>query len=318
MTNVSLTLASIATSTPLSQGIRNMIQEENPLLDHVQFATVGKGDPSFTWHEETTQGTAAFRAINGSWTPNNGQFVPKNEPLAILGGEVAWDIAIERRYGNAMPNFIADLVKQKSRAAYRKWEETVFEGDTGVDPNAFDGLRVRCTERGMEFDASGAGTDRTELTLAMLDEVLDAVIGDPGSKVIHANQFLRRKINALMRAAGQSREMVSSDFGRQFEAYAGSPIVVQQRSNDMTSILSFDEDPGDGGDDSASIYVVHWGSPDEEQAAVGLLGAGASWDAYGLGEDFENPQDKARLEVDCGMALIGNRGAARLRALGQI
>ncbi|MCC6311333.1 MAG: hypothetical protein IT345_10505 [Trueperaceae bacterium] len=314
MTNVSSTLAAIATATPQSQGIRNMIQEENPILDYLQFATVPQGDPSFVWHEETQQGTAAFRALNGSWTPNNGQFVPKNEPLAILGGEVAWDIAINRRYGNSMPTFMADLIKQKSRAAYRKFEEAIFEGDVGVDPNSFDGLRVRCTERGMEFKIS-TGTDRDELTLAKLDEILDAVVG---AKTIHLNQWLKRKVNALMRAAGQAREMVGSDFGRQFEAYAGAPLIVQQRLNDMSTILDFDEDPGDAGDDSASIYVCHWGTPEEENAAIALIGAGASWDPYGIPEDFEAPQEKTRLEVDCGMALIGNRGAARLYGVGKI
>lgn len=319
MANLSLANAAIVTSAPESDGIRQMIMEENPIIDRIVFEPIAEGVNSHRWLEETSQGTAAFRGVNSSYTANHGQLRPYSEPVAILGGEIAIDIALLRRMGNDIPGGILNYQLQaKARAAYRKFEETWFEGDVGVDPNAFDGLRVRCTERGMEFAGNGSGTDRAELTLAMLDEVLDAVVG---TKTIHLNQFLRRKVNALMRAAGQAREMVDGEFGRQYDSYAGVPMVVQERRNDMTTILGFDEDPGDGGDDSASIYVAHYGSGDEDQAVVGLLGSGGAWDCYllnGEGGTQDAPVTKARLEVYPGMAVHGNRAAARLRDIGQL
>lgn len=319
MANLSLTNAAVVTSAPESVGIRMMIEEENPILDFMTMVPTPEGSSGHKWFEETNQGTAAFRAINGSYTANHAQLRPYQETVAILGGEVGIDIAIPRLYGNDLPGGIMQYqLNAKARAAFRKFEETVFEGDVGVDPNAFDGFRVRATERTMEFDATGSGTDRAELTLAMLDEVLDAVVG---TKVIHTNQFLRRKINALMRAAGQAREMVGGEFGRQFETYAGNPIVIQERRNDMSTILGFDEDPGDGGDDASSIYVAHYGGPDEDQAVMGLVGYGGAWDAYmlnGNGGTQDAPVDKARLEVYVGLAVHGNRGLARLKGVGQI
>jgi hypothetical protein len=321
MANLSLINAALVTTLPEAIGIRMMIEEENPILDYMTMVPVAAGSPSHRWLEETSQGTAAFRAINGTYTANHGILRPYQEPLAILGGEVGIDIAINALYGNELGGaggIMRYQMEAKARAAYRKFEETVFEGDTGVDPNAFDGFRVRATERAMEFAGNGTGTDRAELTLAMLDEVLDAVVG---AKVIHCNQFLRRKINALVRAAGQSREMVSSEFGRQFEAYANTPIVIQERRNDMTTILGFDEDPGDGGDDAASIYVAHYGGGDEDQAVMGIVGASGAWDVVPLNGDKgtqDAPLDKGRLEVYVGMAVHGNRGLARLRDIGQI
>lgn len=319
MSNLSLANAAIVTSRPESAGIRQMIVEENPIMDFIQWVAIPQGSGAHRWFEETSIGTAAFRAINGTYTANHAQLRPYQEPVAILGGEISIDIAIPRLYGNDLPGGIFQYQSNaKARAAQRLLETTWFEGDVGVDPNSFDGLRVRCTERGMEFDATGTGTDRVELSLSMLDEVLDAVVG---SKVIHTNQWLRRKINALIRAAGQAREMVGGEFGRQYESYAGVPIVLQERRNDMTTILGFDEDPGDGGDDSASIYVVHYGGADEDQAVVGLVGAGGAWDLYSLngsGGTQDAPLDKGRLEVYCGMAFHGNRGAARLKGIGQL
>ena len=319
MANLSLANAAIVTSAPESAGVRQMIMEENPLMDFIQWAGIAEGVGSHRWFEETSQNTAAFRAINGSYTANHALLRPYNEPVAILGGEVAIDMAIPHLYGNDLPGGIMQYqLNAKARAAYRKFEETVFEGDTGIDPNSFDGLRIRTAERGMEFAGNGSGTDRIELTLAMLDEVLMAVVG---TKTIHLNQWLIRKINALMRAAGQARENVGGEFGRIYFSYADFPLVVQERTNDMTTILGFDEDPGDGGDDAASIYVVHWGSSEEDQAVVGLVGAGGAWDAYaltGAGGAEASPVDKARLEVYVGIAMHGNRAAARLKDIGQL
>lgn len=319
MSNLSLANAAIVTSRPESAGIRQMIVEENPIMDFIQWVPIPQGSGAHRWFEETSQGTAAFRAINGTYTANHAQLRPYSEPVAILGGEISIDIAIPRLYGNDLPGGIFQYqANAKARAAHRLLETTWFEGDTGVDPNSFDGLRVRCIERGMEFDATGTGTDRVELALSMLDEVLDAVVG---TKVIHTNQWMRRKVNALVRAAGQAREMVGGEFGRQFESYAGAPIVIQERRNDMTTVLGFDEDPGDGGDDSASIYVVHYGGAEDDQAIVGLVGAGGAWDLYSLnpaGGTQDAPLDKGRLEVYAGMAQHGNRGAARLKGIGQL
>lgn len=318
MANLSLDNAAVVTSAPESSGIRQMIRERNPIMDYLQWAGTADGVGAHRWFEETSQGSAAFRAVNGTYTATHGALRPYSEPLAILGGEVAIDIAIPRLYGNDLPGGImAYQLNAKARAAFRKFEETWFEGDGGIDPNSFDGLRVRATERGMEFNGANA-TDRGELTLAMLDEVFDAVIG---SKVLHANQWIKRKINALIRAQGAAIETVNSDFGVQMLSYAGVPIVIQERENDMTSILGFDEDPGDAGDDASSIYVCHYGGAEDDQAVVALVGAGGAWDAYATtdtGGAEASPVDKARLEVYVGMAWHGNRAAARLKGIGKI
>src|SRR5690554_8066443 len=88
----------------------------------------------------------------------------------------------------------------RSRSAMMTFGHQLIEGDAGINPNSFDKLRVRAAERNMEFPM--AAGDVGELTLEKLDEVFDAVLG---SKVVHLNQWLKRKINALMRAAGQAR-----------------------------------------------------------------------------------------------------------------
>lgn len=305
--------AQVTSQENYSVVIRNMIQEENPLLDLLPMVPVPMGNNQHGWFEETSQGTASTRAINGSWTPNYARFIPKTASLTIFGGEIKWDRQIPNLYGDRMPNFLQHQAEAKARATYRKIEETLIEGDPAVDPNAFEGMRLLANERTMEFNLGTS--DREELTLSKLDEVLDAVYGSP---FILCSQWHRRKVNALMRAAGQSREMVDTGFGRQIESYAGVPMVVNQRRNDLSTILGFDEDPGDAGDDASSLYVINPIGPEEDQGVHCIIGAGSAFEAYGLGEDWDNPQEKARLEATVGFVVKGNRGLARYSKIGQI
>ena len=90
------------------------------------------------------------------------------------------------------------------------------------------------------------------LTLAKLDEMIDAVQGTPD--VIFCNKTMRRKINALMRAAGQATETVSDAFGRQINSYAGCGIGVIEEDAEGNAILGFDEE-----DDTTSIYACKFG-----------------------------------------------------------
>lgn len=294
--------------------LRNLIQEENPLYDLLPVVPVPMGNNQHGWWEETSIGSASTRAINGSWTPSYARFIPKTESLAILGGEIKYDRQIPKLYGDRMPNFLEHQADAKARATHRKLEELLYEGDIAVDPYGFDGLRNRASERNMEFDFAN-GTDAGELTLAKLDEMLDAVVGSP---FLNTSQWVRRKINALMRAEGQAREMVDGGFGRQFPSYANVPIVVNERRNDMSTLLGFDEDPGDGGDDAASIYLINPIGPEEDQGVHLIMGAGSMFDMYDLDESFDAPKEGRRLEVTAGVVAKGNRGFARGKGIGQI
>src|SRR5690554_7397698 len=51
----------------------------------------------------------------------------------------------------------------RSRSAMMTFGHQLIEGDAGINPNSFDGLRVRAAERNMEFPM--AAGDVGELTL---------------------------------------------------------------------------------------------------------------------------------------------------------
>lgn len=304
-------------SRPLTAGVQVQIVEEEPLLDFIRWKQLPKGTSSYEWFEESDLPTAAFRAVGGGFTADTGILVPRLEPLVILGGEMELDVFIEDTQGDKFPSFVQHHAEMKMRAARNKWLAEFFEGDVGVDTNGFDGLRVRASESSMDFDMSGGSGDASTLTLAKLDEVLDAVIGPNSGNIITSNQFLRRKVSALVRAAGQAREMVDRrNFGQQMEAYAGAPLIVIQKENDLTSILDFDEDPGDGGDDAASMYVINFG---DEENVFGILGNGGAWELRTIADEQEsNPRSLRRVSVYVGTVTAHPRAFARLNSIAQL
>jgi hypothetical protein len=135
-----------------------------------------------------------------------------------------------------------------------------------------------------------------------------------GPNVIMGNQFGRRKVNALVRAAGQAQETVSGTFGKQFTSYAGVPYLVIQRENDMTSILGFDEDPGDGGDDSSSLWLARFGRED----CFSILGNGGAWEVRDFGEQQAAPRVLGRCQIYVGLVTKHPRCIARVSKWGQI
>lgn len=304
--------AGVATEAMTSKALRAIIVEEEPLLEYISWERLPQGTPAYRYFRERRLPTTSFRSVNGSIDADRGIIIPRQENLAILGGQVKIDPFILDTMGGQLTQGIkARQFEMMMRSAKQKWLETFFEGDSGVDPNAFEGLRTRAIGTGMNFDMS-TGTDRAALTLEKLDEVIEAVKGGP--TVIALNQWLRRKVNALMRAAGQAREEVSTSFGKILPMYAGSKMIVIQREDDMSSILDFDEDPGDGGDDTASIYAIKFA----DDAVKGILGYGGAWEVRDMGEMQTANAVLGRLAVYVGMATEHPRSFARLHSVGQI
>ncbi|MCH7946133.1 MAG: hypothetical protein IIC73_09000, partial [Armatimonadetes bacterium] len=278
---MALTLAEMAKNTdPFRAGFQKLIVEEEPLMDRLPWKQLPAGTDGYTWREDGALPTVEFRAVNAAWNESTGVTRPRTEHLSILGGEIKIDQYIIDTGGNVEDMKMRQF-EMKGRAARQKWLETFFEGDTAVDLNSFDGLRVRHQD-GTFISANNidisSDTNVATLTLADLDQGIDAVVGGPS--IMACNPFLRRKINALVRAAGQAQETVSTSFGKKLSAYADVPIVVIRKEHDDSSILGFDEDPGDGGDDAASIYMPRFG---DEDFVFGLLGNGGAWEAEDRG-----------------------------------
>lgn len=287
----------------LRAGVIKTIVETSPILQFIKMKTI-RGN-AYRYMIEGALPNVAFRGVNSTWTRSSGVINPQAEVLSIMGGEVTVDNFQVKTEGN-----IYDLKAKQyelfSRAMAINFSQTFFEGDTNIDPNAFDGLRRRITGNQLLV----AGANGAALSLDMLDQAIDLVIGDSEGKYIFLNKTLRRKITSLARAqTGTARiEESRDDFNRQLMKYAGIPLYVVERSDDASTILDFDETVGSS-NVTASLYIVRFGN---EEMVFGIQGEGGDIQVKDFGEIQAEPVHMGRAEWYVGMVVAHPRAAARV------
>lgn len=288
---------------PLKRGVIEIFPRVSPVLERLPFFEVN--GQAYKYNQEETLPGIAFRGINQSYTESTGVVNPQVEALYIMGGVSTVDRALVKTQGN-VNNLRAVYDGMKAKAAALTFTSKFFNGDNSSDPNEFDGLKARLT--GDQVIAMGSTDGGDTLTLAKLDELLDAVQG--GADCLFMNKTMRRKVSSLVRAAAQAQETVSDAFGRQLMAYAGVPIGVVEEDKDGNAILPFTEPDLDNGDQSVctSIYACRFGAAEY----VSGLQAG-SMDVLDLGLTLTNYS--TLIEWICGMGIFHPKAAARLNGI---
>jgi hypothetical protein len=252
----------------------------------------------------------AWRAVNQTYTESTGIIVPRQEKLMIVGGEVFIDNFIVKTQTGQRGGLNAKVTQfeMKARALANEFDRAFFEGDDLVDTNELVGLRRRLTGNQVLLQAAGGGA----LTLAKLNELLDAVPFP--NKHLFMNRTLRRKVTDLLNAVSGSA-YISWDqgtFGRQTMRYAEVPIHIIEETGTGSTLLDFNEDPGDATADTASIYCVSFGT----DRVHGIRnGSNRVVDVEDFGEIQAKPGHLGRIEAYYGMAIRHPRAAARLRGI---
>lgn len=303
---MSLTLLEAAKlqQDPLKRGVIEVFPHTSPVLERLPFLSVAGN--AYSYNTEDTLPGVAFRGINGSYTESTGVVNPVTEALKILGGMSDVDRALVKTQGNVNDlRSLQDGMKAKSTSL--RFTKTFFKGDSETTATEFDGLENRLT--GDQVIDQGATSGGDALTLAKLDEMIDAVQGGPD--VLFMNKTLRRKVNTLIRAAGQATEAVSDAFGRQIPAYASIPIGVIEDDETGIEILGFTEsNPGGGTAASSSIYAVRFG--------VGEFVSGlqcGDMDVIDQGLYSGGVAYRTLIEWIVGLAVFNAKSAARLQGI---
>lgn len=287
---------------PLKKGVISIFPRVSPVLERLPFFDVN--GQAYKYNQEKTLPGIAFRGINESYTADTGVVNPAVEQLFIMGGLSKVDRALVKTQGN-VNNLRAIYDGMKAKAAALTYTLKFFKGDNASDPNEFTGMEKRLT--GAQVIDAGATAGGNALTLDKLDEMLDAVQGSPD--VIFCNKTLRRKINALMRAAGQATEPISDAFGRQIQSYGGVAIGVIEEDKDGNLILPFDEADSKGDAAScSSIYACRFGLAEY----VSGLQAG-NMDV--LDQGLTGVHYNTLIEWICGLGVFHPKAAARLRGI---
>jgi len=261
---VTLAQASLNAASDIDRSVIDEFRKSSWLFDNITFDDVvnpagGGATLTYGYTRLITQPTAAFRAINAEYTP---QEVTKQQftvDLKPFGGSFQIDRVLDAIASAAET---ALQIEQKAKAARALFNDAFINGDTAVDANSFDGLDKALTGTATElttgFDTTWGTIDEAGAfqVLEALDLLL-ATLDGPASAIL-ANKRTIAKIRAAARRAGYLTRSEDA-FGRVAETYNGVALVDPgEKPGSTTEVIPVagGAEPGAGVTD---IYAVRLG-----------------------------------------------------------
>ena len=262
---LTLAEASKLSNDMLLQGVVETIVKDSPILQGLPFIEiVGNG---LTYNQENTLPSIDFYDVGDTWAESTPTFEQKTANLKIMGGDADVDNFLKATRSN-LQDLEAAIVELKSKALKDKFEEIFIYGDATTSPKQFDGLRLLIDTTSASDQVIAAGASGATLTLSMLDELIDAVKGGKPNILLMSRRS-RRKINALVRAAGGMMETDRDKWGNFVQFWDGIPIGVNDWILD-THVVSSSVETATTGGTCSTIYAFQVG----EGALCGLTGPG--------------------------------------------
>lgn len=282
----------------LQSGVVEIFASTNPIMQYMPFQNIAGA--AYVYNREQTLPGIAFRGIGESYTESTGVINQLSDPLKIIGGDLDIDTAHIAWSTNANDTrAIHDAMKVKALSLSHL--KTIFDGDSTANPKEFDGLNIRLTGN----QVISAGSNGGVLTLAMLDDLVDAVAGSP--TLLLMNKKTRQVIRQLARSVN-ALTINKDDLGREIDMYYGVPFGLVEDDNEGNAILGFDETQGSA-NNTASIYAVSFGPG----AMFGAQSAPIS--VRDLGELDSKPALRTRVEHFSTIVLEHPKCAARLKGV---
>jgi len=294
---MALTLAESAklATDALRAGIVETIIKEEHILDELPFIEVVGNN--FVYNRLNTEPAIAFFNVGDAWTESTPDFTQVSVPLKILGGDADVDNFIQASRVNVQ-DVEAAVIQQKAKALARKWADTFINGDTAVDAKSFDGI----DKINVGLPASqtvSMGTNGATLTLAKLDEVIDAVKTKNIALVMSRRS--RRTLQGLVRTSGAVLESRPGAFLEWVQMYNGVPVFINDFVSDTKTVGT--------STDCSTIYCLSLGEPD--QGVVGLTGPG-NIQVERVGELESKDATRHRVKWYSAIAVLSTLSLARL------
>ena len=150
----------------LQMGVIDEFMKNNWILEHLTFddavsPTGGGATPTYAYTRLLTQPTAAFRAINTEYTPQEVTKQRYTVDIKVFGGSYEIDRVLAN-FGGIISEVELQQA-QKIKAAQALFNDTFINGDSATNANAFDGLDKAVTGSSTEFNASGSAIDLRKL-----------------------------------------------------------------------------------------------------------------------------------------------------------
>jgi hypothetical protein len=285
----------------LLQGVVETIVKDSPVLQQMPFIEIVGN--VLTYNQEKTLPTIDFYEAGDTWTESTPTFEQKTASLKIMGGDADVDNFLKATRSN-IQDLEAAVVELKAKALRDKFEDTFIYGNAS-DNKQFDGLRKLIDTTTASGQVIAMGATGATLTLAKLDELIDAVKGGKPDILLMSRRS-RRKLNALVRAAGGMIESDRDKWGNFVQLWDGIPIGVNDWILD-THVLTGSVETATTGGTCSTIYAFQMG----EGALCGLTGPG-HLTVEPIGSLETKDASRTRIKWYCSLALFSAIKAAAL------
>jgi hypothetical protein len=285
----------------LLQGVVETIVKDSPVLQQLPFIEIVGN--VLTYNQEKTLPTIDFYDVDDTWVESTPTFEQKTASLKIMGGDADVDNFLKTTRSN-IQDLEAAVVELKAKALRDKFEETFIYGEA-TGSKQFDGLRKlidTTTPSGQVIAMADTGAT---LTLAKLDELIDAVKGGKPALLLMSRRS-RRKLNALVRADGGMIESDRDNWGNFIQLWDGIPIGVNDWILD-THVLTGGVETATTGGTCSTIYAFQMG----EGALCGLTSPG-HLTVEPIGSLETKDASRTRIKWYCSLALFSSIKAAAL------
>lgn len=262
--------------------------------------------------------TVAFRKLNAGYTASEGTTEDTRETLSLLGG----DIVIDRVLARTKAQFRNQLELQKSmlvQAIAFKFADAFINGSQAVDPDSFEGLKVRVSNAPSRMSVS-VGSSGDTLKVFASDATMETLIDGINKCIKYVNGATHAftnednilKLQSVLRQSG-NLTITKDSFDRTIMEWNGVKFVdVGLKADKSTEIITSTETAGDGGADSTSIYFARL---DMANGLHGLQLAGNSFKPYDPlsgGEMESKPSYIRRVDNAVGLENLSQYSIARL------
>jgi hypothetical protein len=299
---LTLAEASKLSNDMLLQGVVETIIKDSPILQRLPFIEIaGNG---LTYNQEKTLPDIDFYEVGDTWSESTPTFEQLTANLKIMGGDADVDNYLKATRSNVQ-DLEAAVIELKAKALRDKFEETFIYGDTGVNSKQFDGLRKLINTGSASEQVIAMSDTGATLTLAKLDELIDAVKGGKPDMLLMSRRS-RRKLNALVRASGGITETDRDQWGNFMQIWDGVPIGVNDWILD-THTMSGGVETGTTGGTCSTIYAIQMG----EGALCGLTSPG-HLQAEPVGSLESKDASRTRVKWYVSLALFSSVKAAAL------
>jgi hypothetical protein len=299
---LTLSEASKLSNDLLLEGVVETMLKDSPVLRRLPFIEItGNG---LTYNQEKTLPDIAFYDVGEDWAESTPTFEQKTAHLKIMGGDADLDNFLKTTRSN-FQDLQAAIIQQKAKALKDKFEEVFIYGDATANAREFDGLRALLGTGAGGEQVLAAGSSGADLTLDMLDELIDLVRGGKPDMLLMSRRT-RRKVSALVRASGGVLEMDRDAYGNFIQCWNGVPIGVNDWIKD-THIVAGGVEAAVTGGDCSTVFAVQFG----EGALSGLSSPGLIQVKH-LGSLENKDAARTRIKWYCSLALFSAVKAAAL------